>query len=105
MQRSYIQNMREETWQALNLPWIKMNTDDTRKASSGETTCGGVIRDYGRRWIFGYAKRIGLCSSLKAELWGIYEGLQAAWKLGVRQIQFETDSSEAVKLIRDNPGN
>lgn len=43
--------------------------------------CGGVIRDYTRRWVLGFSYNIGTGSTLEAELWGIRIGLHLAWDM------------------------
>ncbi|KAL4341500.1 hypothetical protein GQ457_08G015450 [Hibiscus cannabinus] len=62
--------------------WIKINTDGAR--------------------CFGFAKAIGACSTLKAELWGIYEGVATVWSLRFPQVIVETDSTEAYKALVHN---
>ncbi|KAK8514737.1 hypothetical protein V6N13_103109 [Hibiscus sabdariffa] len=42
----------------------------------------GVIRDSSCHWIVGFAKSILSCSTIEAELWGIYK-VKAYFKLGM----------------------
>ncbi|KAL4386881.1 hypothetical protein GQ457_09G018920 [Hibiscus cannabinus] len=54
-----------------------------------------------RYWIVGFSKRIGICTILEAELWGIYEGLLAAWSVGSQFLLVESDCLEAINLINN----
>ncbi|KAE8655259.1 hypothetical protein F3Y22_tig00117034pilonHSYRG01653 [Hibiscus syriacus] len=38
-------NHKEEPWKPLDEHWCKINSDGTRNTTTGEATCGGVIRD------------------------------------------------------------
>lgn len=62
---------------------------------------GGVIRDQVGNWLLGYSRHLGSCSILEAELWGIFEGINMAWSLGVRRIEVECDSKMALQLVAD----
>ncbi|KAK8492364.1 hypothetical protein V6N11_066174 [Hibiscus sabdariffa] len=68
-------------WRAPPPSWLKVNTDGARSIRSGLATCGGVGRDASGNWCFGFSRALGLCSTLEAELWGVYEGLARAWSL------------------------
>ncbi|WCJ40291.1 DNAse I-like superfamily protein [Euphorbia peplus] len=79
--------------------WVKLNSDGAVKRDFGNASAGGLLRDCTGAWIHGFAKKIGSCSVLKAELWGIYEGLNLAWNLGHKKITVEVDSKLSVDLI------
>ncbi|KAK7291983.1 hypothetical protein RIF29_07579 [Crotalaria pallida] len=79
--------------------WFKMNTDGTSRGNPGLAGCGGLIRDGEGRWIIGYARRIGVTTAYKAELWGILTGMQVAWNDGIRNIIIESDSLTIVNLM------
>ncbi|KAL4280704.1 hypothetical protein GQ457_03G019240 [Hibiscus cannabinus] len=59
-----------------------------------------MIRGPTSEWILGFAKAIGVCAVVDAELWGIYIGLVCAWNLSVPGVVVETDCLEALNLIR-----
>ncbi|KAE8712596.1 hypothetical protein F3Y22_tig00110241pilonHSYRG00028 [Hibiscus syriacus] len=42
---------------------------------------------------------LGFPSVLHVELWGLLDGLHAAWKKGANHIMVETDSAEAIYLV------
>ena len=70
---------------------MKLNTDGASSRCDGTATSGGVIHDSSGRWLYGFAHKIGACSSLEAELWVVLEGLKIAWNLGSRRIQLEVN--------------
>lgn len=51
---------------------------------------GGVIRDEHRRWLGGFAKNMGDCSTYIAELWGALEGLRLAKVKSYKQVDRAT---------------
>ena len=74
------------SWKYPKDGWIKLNTDGCSKGNPGVAGAGGVIRDHMGSWIGGFAKNIGICSSVTAELWAIYFGLQSTWDKGFRKV-------------------
>lgn len=82
-----------------------MNVDGGVRGDTGSANCGGVIRDENGSWMRGFSARVGRCSVLEAELWGVLHGLQAAWDLGCRKVVLEIDSAKAVKCITENNGD
>jgi ribonuclease HI len=78
---------------------IKLNVDGCSKGNPGVAGAGGVIRDHLGAWIGGFARNIGICSSVNAELWAVYVGLQLAWDRGFRKVDLESDSKVVVGLI------
>ncbi|XP_019152396.1 PREDICTED: uncharacterized protein LOC109149189 [Ipomoea nil] len=89
---------RKQPWRPPNEGWIKVNTDGCAR-TKGHSACGGVLRNNEGQYIGGFSKKIGTCSALEAEVWGIYVGIQKAWELGYRKVMFETDCSKAINLI------
>lgn len=86
-------------WNPPDEGWVKVNTDASVSGNGGLASCGGLIRDEDGRWIVGFAKKVGRCDVLKAEFWGIYEGLKLAWSLNLRRVIVESDSLNAVNWI------
>ena len=58
-----------------------------------------MIRDHLKNWVRGFVLHKGVGSVLEAECWGLYEGLDMAWKTGHRQVIVETDSLCLVQLL------
>ncbi|KAE8731243.1 hypothetical protein F3Y22_tig00002840pilonHSYRG00794 [Hibiscus syriacus] len=63
---------------------------------------GGVLRDGQGKWVFGFARSIGICSPLMAEMWDIHDSLCFAWNLGFRKIEVESDCVSAVEILNNN---
>ena len=42
---------------------------------------------------------IGFCSVTEAELWGMWHGLNIAWKMGIQKLILEADSQTAITLV------
>ncbi|KAK8502048.1 hypothetical protein V6N12_003397 [Hibiscus sabdariffa] len=89
------------SWTRPPVGWHKLNSDGALDSRNGIVSCGGLIRDDRGSWLIGFSKRIGICSILEAELWGIYEGLFAAWSIGSRYLLVESDCLEAINLINN----
>ncbi|KAK8538822.1 hypothetical protein V6N12_034530 [Hibiscus sabdariffa] len=62
---------------------------------------GGVLRDSSGEWIKGYCKSIGIVSSLHVELWSILVGVRMAWSIGVSRLHVQSNSSVAVRMLRN----
>ncbi|KAK8631058.1 hypothetical protein V6N13_079822 [Hibiscus sabdariffa] len=59
----------------------------------------GVIRDCEGRWLCGFARSIGRCNVLLAELWVIHDGLLHAWSRSFCRIEIESDNLEDVRIV------
>lgn len=77
---------------------IKINSDGAVK-EDGTAGAGGVSRDELGRWVTDFVHNLGSCAVLKAELWGVLQGLKLAWVLGFRKVLVETDSLLVKNLI------
>ena len=62
--------------------WIKLNTDGVANSVLGRAGGGGILRDCVGNWIGGFARFLGNCSSLMAELWALKDGLSLAKNQG-----------------------
>lgn len=60
-------------WDKPEERWMKLNTDGSSLGNPGLAGGGGVIRDWTGRWIAGFSRKIGITSSLMAELWVMVE--------------------------------
>lgn len=78
---------------------LKLNTDGSSKGDPGQSRYGGLLRDEAGTWLWGYHGYLGNCTSLEAELWGLYRGLTIIMQKGLANIEMETDSQLAMKLI------
>lgn len=67
------------SWQRPVAPFVKINVDGSARGNSGLSVAVGLIRDAEAKWICGFTFRVGIYSSLVAELWAIYHGLCLCW--------------------------
>ena len=82
--------------------WHKLNMDGLVVDSSGQSGCGGLLRDCTGQWVVGFAKSISFCSSIAAELWALREGLGLCLEYGISVVEIELDSSTAISLVSHN---
>ncbi|KAK2373854.1 Polynucleotidyl transferase, ribonuclease H superfamily protein [Trifolium repens] len=61
--------------------------------------CGGLIRGNEGAWLGGFAKGLGECRVMVAELWGAFEGLKLAWERGYKKVELQLDAQNVVKVI------
>ncbi|KAL4282241.1 hypothetical protein GQ457_03G010920 [Hibiscus cannabinus] len=94
--------MEEVCWLRLPIGWIKVNVDAAVSTVEGLAGIGAVFRDDGGSWLFGFARFVGRCTVLVAELWAIHDGLAQAWGRGHRCVELESDNLEAVRLVNSN---
>ncbi|MBA0768475.1 hypothetical protein Gotri_017273 [Gossypium trilobum] len=67
---------------------------------------GGCVRDHNGEWIIRFAKYLGNCTALEAEIWGILDGLNLILDRHFEKILIQTDSIEAINVIlKDSSGN
>ncbi|GLU16586.1 hypothetical protein SLE2022_330130 [Rubroshorea leprosula] len=70
----------------------RLKTDGSAHGNPGPAPAVGVIREHMGRWISGFARKIGYTSNLRAELWGIREGLLLAYQRNIQNLIVEIDS-------------
>lgn len=70
---------------------VKLNTDSSCTLH-GTIAAGGLIRDDQGNWLLGYTMSIGRGTIQRAELRGVLEGLQLAWRYGYNSLIVECDS-------------
>ncbi|KAL4311250.1 hypothetical protein GQ457_01G038400 [Hibiscus cannabinus] len=87
-------------WQEPEPDWICLNVDAAVSPKSSSGSIGGVFRNHTGSWILGFQKQIGIVSILQAELWAIFIGLQIAWEQNFLFVTVQSDSMEAVNLLK-----
>ncbi|MCI46118.1 ribonuclease H protein, partial [Trifolium medium] len=73
-------------WKNPQEGWVKLNCDRAYKDSLELAGCGGLQRDSDGRWLTGYSRKIGTCDALGTEMWGMYLGMQIAWRQGYHHL-------------------
>ncbi|CAN1843405.1 Putative ribonuclease H protein At1g65750 [Linum perenne] len=79
-----------------------LNTDGSLHRASNSTAAGGLIRDDQGRFITAFASKLGTCSIVRAEIWGVIEGMELAWSYGIKQLRVQSDSATAVTLLSNS---
>ncbi|GAA0142857.1 hypothetical protein LIER_42739 [Lithospermum erythrorhizon] len=79
---------------------FKLNTDGASKGNSGESGCGGILRDKEGSIIMAFGVYLGRETSIVAEMKAIQEGLHKLCIKGIRDVMVETDSQLSIQLIR-----
>lgn len=90
-------------WQKPPHDVLKINVDGSYNNTSNLMYTGGLIRDSQGEWRSGFSTIDGTGDSLLAELLAIKHGLTHAWNEGARVVICESDSSEVVKLLTEQP--
>ncbi|CAL1353808.1 unnamed protein product [Linum trigynum] len=86
-------------WTSPPIGWYKLNTDGAAQSNPGIITAGGVLRDHNGDWVGGFCSKIGTGTALLAELWGILQGLDLAWRKGIQFLILESNSQLALQII------
>ena len=76
--------------------WLKLNTDGAISGNAHNAHASGLIRNGNGHWVSGFIMNIGNCTILRAELWGLFQGLSLAWSIGVRKLHVECDNKLVV---------
>ncbi|CAN1820333.1 Putative ribonuclease H protein At1g65750, partial [Linum perenne] len=71
-----------------------VNTDGSLHRVSNSTAARGLIRDDQGRFILAFASKLG-SSIVRAEIWGVIEGMELAWSCGIKQLRVQSDSATA----------
>ena len=65
-------------------------------------SCGRLIRDEDKKWIYGFTKLLGTCFAFITKCWSALCGLQEA---GYRQIQMKCDSKTPIYCLYSKTKN
>ncbi|KAF5185452.1 hypothetical protein FRX31_024961, partial [Thalictrum thalictroides] len=84
-------------------PFCTLNTDGS--VAKGRSGIGGIVRNSHGDPILAFASRCPKMPVYAVELWAIRRGLQLALSSGVRYVNVDTDSTEAVKCVYSLPAN
>ncbi|KAJ7979933.1 Ribonuclease H [Quillaja saponaria] len=81
--------------------WVKLDTNGASRENSRPASAVGVIRNCSGEWM-PFGKKLGLCCSVRAELWALRLGLLVAKDNGFRRVMVEADSLVILQLINDD---
>ena len=93
-------------WRPPLFGWLKINTDGAARGRTGESSCGGVIRDFQGLVVKAFCENLGHSrTALEAEIRGFMRAIHFAVDQGLHfthRIWLETDSMQIVKLVHSN---
>ncbi|MBA0762124.1 hypothetical protein Gotri_024670 [Gossypium trilobum] len=79
---------------------MQLRTDGLVKIDLGYVVAGNLEgQSWG--WIIGFNQQLRNCSILKAELWGILDGLILVQEKQRNKVLIQTDSLKAIEAIQD----
>lgn len=81
-------------WEPPQEGWVKLNSDGAREIA-GNASYRGLIIGNTREWLGRFAKRIGICSSYIAELWGVFEGVRLTLNVDYLQVAEDINAKDA----------
>ncbi|XP_061339878.1 uncharacterized protein LOC133286473 [Gastrolobium bilobum] len=81
---------------------VKIFVDGACKLASNIGSSGGFLCSSIGEWKGGFSYNIGNCSSLEAELWGIYHGCKLASDMQYSKVWIGCDSKEALLCLEEN---
>jgi hypothetical protein len=91
--------IKEVIWQPPILNWVKCNCDGASLGNTGNSACGGILRNVDSSFLGAYAFNIGVSSSLKAELLGAMIVIETAAIKGLSNLWLESDSMLVVRYM------
>lgn len=95
-----IRQVKLIAWKFPGTGKLKLNTDGSSKGNPGPAGFGGVFREERGHWVIGFYGRLEDCSSLEAELWGLFKGLEMVKSQNMEALEIESDSATAINLIK-----
>ena len=100
-----LNSRRKELWVGWEPPpvdWISLNTEGSSRRHLGMGGGGGVFRDRRGPWLGGFAKKLGVCLSVRAELRAVLRRLLLATEKGFQKLVVNVDSSVVVDMLQGN---
>ena len=86
-------------WDRPGIGWMKLNTDGSSLGNPGSAGGGGVIRDWHGRWVASFSRKIGIASSLLAELWAIHDRLMLCIDRNLAMVEVKLDAKAVVDVL------
>jgi len=87
-------------WEPPSVGCITLNTDGASKGNSGKAGGGGVFRGWKGEWLGGFAEGMGICSSVRAELRAVLQGLLVAKDKEFTKLMVKVDSMLVVGMLK-----
>lgn len=77
----------------------QLDTGCYLSGNPGPVGYGGAFREERGHWVLGFFGRLENCTSLEAELWSLFRGLEMIQQQGMEAMEVELDSTVAIDLI------
>jgi len=81
--------------------WTKLNVDGASKGNAGAARAWRILR--GHYGIKGFALNLRVCTSVKAELIALFQGLKLAMNQGIDKLLVDTDSQVVFNKLKVHP--
>ncbi|KAH1031566.1 hypothetical protein J1N35_043740 [Gossypium stocksii] len=81
--------------------WVFLSTDGAVARDFGFAASEGVVRGHDGKWIVGFTRFLGVCSSFEAELCGILDGVLILLNKGYRRAIIMIDNLEVAQNLED----
>lgn len=108
-EENYGKKKTEQRSRAWNLPpigWVKYNFDSSFRNENEEIGVGWILRDEnGHHILFGHARLSPVEKVFQAEAKGFVYAIQMMWIQGWRNVWFEGDNLDLVKLVNESEEN
>lgn len=78
-----------------------LNVDGSVKTTMRTAGIGGILRNAQGEWAGGFSANSDQANPTVTEMHAIVKAMQWAWNKGIRDIEVQSDASEAVKWIRE----
>ena len=82
--------------------WYKLNTNGASCGNPGREGGGGLIRDCNGSWFKGFARSIGLATSITTKFWALRDGLKLALNAEIQRLIVELDTKVVVDIVKSN---
>lgn len=101
--------MAKNTLTPKAMVWLKsphdffsLNCDASISNGSASVGYGGLLRDEHSSMVCGFIHKIKRCSTIKAELRSIFNGVSKAQETGVRNLMIESDNAMTTHHLTDD---
>lgn len=84
------------------MPWVHgpfLHVDGSYEGNQGREGIVGLLRDSYGQWMTGFMGSIGVSTILHTELAALFQGLQLAWDMGIRKLNYFMNSQNAWLLL------
>ena len=98
--QSTTRNKIQVRWMNPSSNWFKLNSDGSSWGNPSLAGGGGLIQNEKGEWVKGYARAIGITTSVAVELWTSRDGLRLCIALKLPAVEIELDAKVVIDLVR-----